>query len=83
MNSNVLYQGKESGNARTAQAVLGQIARAFHFRDKDIFLGLYRQYIRPHLEFSVQAWSPWCQKDKDLLENVQKKGCEDDLRPEK
>ena len=73
MNSNLLYKGKESGNARTAQAVLGQIARAFHFQDKDIFLGLYRQYIRPHLEFSVQAWSPWCQKDKDLLENVQKR----------
>ena len=59
--------------ARTAQAVLGQIARAFHFRDKEIFLGLYRQYIRPHLEFSVQAWAPWCQRDKELLENVQKR----------
>ena len=50
-----------------------QIARAFHFRDKDIFLGLYKQYIRPRLEFSVQAWAPWCQKDKELLENVQKR----------
>ena len=59
--------------ARTAQAVLGQIARAFHFRDWEIFLGLYRQYIRPHLEFSVQAWAPWCQRDKELLENVQKR----------
>ena len=26
--------------ARTAQAVLGQISRAFHFQDRDIFLGL-------------------------------------------
>ena len=59
--------------AQTAQAVLGQIARAFHFRDKEIFLGLYRQYIRPHLEFSVQAWAPWCQRDKDMLENVQRR----------
>ena len=50
--------------ARTAQAVLGQISRAFHFRDKGIFLGLYKQYIRPHLKFSVQAWASWCQKDK-------------------
>ena len=46
---------------------------AFHFLDKEIFLGLYRQYIRPHLEFSVQAWAPWCQRDKELLENVQKR----------
>ena len=59
--------------ACTAQAVLGQIDRAFHFRDREIFLGLYRQYIRPHLEFSVQAWAPWCQRDKELLENVQKR----------
>ena len=57
--------------ARTAHAVLGQIARAFDFQDKDFFLGLYKQHIRPHLEFSVQAWTPWCQKDKELLENVQ------------
>ena len=57
--------------AHTAQAVLGQVAKAFHFRDKEVFLGLYRQYIRPHLEFAGMA--PWCQKDKDLLENVQKR----------
>ena len=44
------------------------MARAFHYRDKEVFLGLYKQYIRPHLEFAVQAWAPWCQKDKDLLE---------------
>ena len=59
--------------AHTAQAVLGQISRDFHFRDKDIFLGLYKQYIQPHLKFSIQAWAPWCQKDKELLENVQKR----------
>ena len=41
--------------ARTAQTVLSQIARAFHFRDKNVFLNLYKQYVRPHLEFAVQA----------------------------
>ena len=49
------------------------MTRAFHYRDKEVFLGLYKQYIRPHLEFAVQAWAPWCQKEKDLLENVQKR----------
>jgi Reverse transcriptase (RNA-dependent DNA polymerase)/Endonuclease-reverse transcriptase len=58
--------------ARTAQTVLGQIVRAFRYRDRTIFLQLYKQYIRPHLEFAVQAWSPWLQADKELLENVQK-----------
>ena len=59
--------------AKTANAVLGQISRAFHFRDKQIFTGLYKQYVRPHLEYAVQAWSPWLEKDKEVLEAVQKR----------
>ena len=59
--------------ARTAQIVLGQIARAFHFKDKFLFIQLYKTYVRPHLEFAVQAWSPWTAADKDVLENVQKR----------
>ena len=59
--------------ARTAQTVLSQIARAFHFRDKHVFLKLYIQYVRPHLEFAVQAWSPWTAQDKEALEKVQKR----------
>jgi ribonuclease P/MRP protein subunit RPP40 len=41
--------------ARKASAVLGQISRAFHYRHRHIFLNLYKQYVRPHLEFAVQA----------------------------
>ena len=59
--------------ARTAQAVLGQISRAFHFRDRHVFMRLYAQYVRPHLEFSTQAWSPWTEADKAVLEKVQRK----------
>ena len=28
-------------------------------------------YVRPHLEFSSPSWSPWLQKDIDVLEDVQ------------
>jgi hypothetical protein len=59
--------------ARTANFVLGQITRAFRYRDKRTFVQLYKQYVRPHLEFAVQAWAPWQQADKDLLENVQRR----------
>jgi hypothetical protein len=34
---------------------------------------LYVQYVRPHLEFSVQAWSPWTEADKECLEKVQRR----------
>ena len=59
--------------ARTAQMVLGQLARAFHFRDKHVFVKLYKTYVRPHLEFAGQAWAPWTAADKDILENVQRR----------
>ena len=57
--------------ARTAQRVLGQIARAFHFCDGHVFVQLYTTYVRP--EFAVQAWSPWTVADKAVLEQVQKR----------
>ncbi len=59
--------------ARTASIVLGQIARAFSYRDKITFVRLYKQYVRPHLEFASQAWSPWLRKDIEVLEKVQKR----------
>ena len=57
--------------ARTASTVLGQITRAFSYRDKHTFVRLYKQYVRPHLEFASQAWRPWLRKDIDMLEKVQ------------
>ena len=32
---------------------------------------LYTTYVRPHLEFSTPAWSPWLAGDKSCLELVQ------------
>jgi ribonuclease P/MRP protein subunit RPP40 len=59
--------------AKTAQGVLGQLTRAFHYRDRHVFMRLYKQYVRPHLEFSTQAWSPWTEGDKSCLEKVQQR----------
>jgi hypothetical protein len=57
--------------AGTARAVLGQITRAFHFRDRYTFVKLFKTYVRPHLEFCTPAWAPWTQADRDCLEKVQ------------
>jgi hypothetical protein len=43
--------------AATAMEVLKQLAKNFHYRDKKIFLKLYMQYVRPHVEFATPAWS--------------------------
>ena len=59
--------------ALTANGVLSQVTRSFHFRDRNIFLKIYKMYVRPHLEFASPAWSPWLEGDIEILENVQKR----------
>ena len=56
-----------------AGAVLRQITKNFHFRDRNIFKKLYVQYVRPHVEFASPVWSPWLEQDIQTLEKVQKK----------
>ena len=59
--------------AKTAQTVLSQLTRAFHYRDRHVFVKLYKTYVRPHLEFASPAWSPWSVADKTCLEAVQRR----------
>jgi hypothetical protein len=59
--------------ANTASAVLRLLQRNFHYRDKRTFLKLYKQYVRPHMEFCGPAWAPWTAADIGKLENVQRK----------
>ena len=40
-------------------------------RQKDIMLKLYKVFVRPHLEYCVQAWSPYLKKNIELIEKVQ------------
>ena len=58
--------------ADTANAVLRQLTKNFHFRDRHVFKKLYIQYVRPHVEFASPSWSPWNEADKTVIENVQK-----------
>ena len=53
--------------------ILGSISRAFHYRDRYVFVNLYKTYVRPHLEFCTAAWSPWTEADSNCLELVQKR----------
>ncbi len=57
--------------ATRATAVLNQLRKNFHDRDRRTFVKLYKQYVRPHLEFASPAWSPWNVSEQEELEKVQ------------
>jgi hypothetical protein len=57
----------------TAGAVLRLIQRNFHYRDRKVFMMLYKRYVRPHLEFSSPARSPWAVADIQRIKSVQRK----------
>ena len=59
--------------AKKANSILGRMARSFSYRDSVVWLRLYKMYVRPHLEYAVQAWSPWTQHDIKVLEDVQRR----------
>ena len=59
--------------AKKANITLGRMARAVSFRDKRVWLRLYQVYVRPQLEYAIQAWRPWLAKDIKMLEDVQRR----------
>jgi hypothetical protein len=71
MSSNLKPGGQCAKAAMTANRVLGQVSRAFHYRDT--FVRVYKLYVLPHLEFAVPAWRPWTKTDVEALEKVQRR----------
>ena len=57
--------------AAKANSVLGQISRAVLYRDSNTFVRLYLVYVRPVLEYCIQAVGPYHEADKLCLEKVQ------------
>jgi len=56
-----------------ANKVLGMIIWIITYKHLRIMLNLYKTLVRPHVEYCVSAWSPYYKKDKELLENVQRR----------
>ena len=52
--------------------VLGMIRRNIIYKEKSLIVPLYKALVRPHLEYCIQAWSPYLRKDIDMLEKIQR-----------
>jgi len=59
-------------SAATARKVIAMVRRTLRNLDIADFRLIYKTYIRQHMEFCIQAWSPRFVKDIDVLERVQK-----------
>ena len=57
--------------AKKGYQMLGFINRNFASRNKNCIIKLYKHYVRPHLEYAVQAWNPHHEMDIEALERVQ------------
>ena len=59
--------------AKKANRMLGMIKRNVKYKCKDIIIPLYNAYVRPQLEYCLQAWCPYQVGDLNKLENVQRR----------
>ena len=53
--------------------MLGIIKHTFTNLNTEKFKILYKSYVRPHLEYAVQAWSPHLRKDIEAIEKIQRR----------
>ena len=70
---NLKAEGQVEQAVLKANRVLGMVNRSFVNKDREVIVRIYKALIRPHLEYGVQAWRPYLEKDKLKLEKVQRR----------
>jgi hypothetical protein len=50
--------------------MLGIIKRNVHYKSKEVISKLFNSYVRPTLEYCLQAWSPYYRHDIEMVESV-------------
>ena len=56
--------------------ILRVIRRTITYKEKQLIVPLYKAVVRPHLEYCIQAWRPYRNKDIDKLERIQRTATE-------
>ena len=74
------WQNQTEKSCKSANRVLGFIARNFRYKNKELILPLYKSLVRPHLEHAVQIWFPNLRRDIDKIEKIHRR--ETKMNPE-
>ena len=56
-----------------ASVSMRQMKNTFKYMTPEIFKTLYCSHVRPHMEFSIQSWSPYLKKDVEKHEKLQRR----------
>ena len=73
MNANMKVSEQCRIAASKGNQALGMIQRNITCKEKNLIVPLYKAIVRPHLEYCIQAWSPYLRKDIDMLEKIQRR----------
>ena len=73
MNANTKVSEQCRIAASKGNQVLGMIRRKYIYKEKSLIVPLYKAIVRPHLDYCIQAWSPYLRKDIDMLEKIQRR----------
>ncbi len=72
LNTTLSVEDNVVSAANEARRMLFYLKRSFAAHTPNIFLPLYKTFIRLHFEYSIQATHPILCRDAEALENVQK-----------
>ena len=68
MNANMKVSEQCRIAASRGNQVLGMIrSNITYYKENSLIVPLYKAISRPHLEYCIQAWSPYLRKDIDML----------------
>ena len=59
--------------ASKASSQVGLLRRVFGVFEPEVLPALISLYVRPHIEYAIQAWQPWLAKDQQRLETPQRR----------
>ena len=53
--------------------IIGLVRRNITYNERKLIILLYKAIVRPHLEYNIQTWRPYRNKDIDTLEGIQRR----------